>query len=555
MRVDSERATVRGAFEIIEEAVHLLRTCPAAAWAAYCLGTLPFILGLLVFWSDMSRSPVANRHLPGASFALALLFLWMKCWQTIFLRALRKSLTHGPPEKSQFSKVARWILVQCTLQPIGLFLLPLSILIVLPFPWVYCFFQNLTVLSAGASGSMRECVKKAWQQSSLWPRQLILIIVFLALFAFFVFLNWNIVGYALPGLIKSLLGIESVYARSGISILNTTFFAIMAGLTYLCVDPIFKAAFLLRCFYGESLRTGEDLKAELSALSVEAARFAALVVLTLFLIQGATVTAAERDSSPEPASQAPAASVSAPELDKAIQSVINQSKYTWRMQREFLVPDETANKGPIGRFLDRVRTSIKRIAVKVWNWTLDWLHRFNRNLSTNKSGSSGGFGWMMWLQVLLYVLIIIIVVAALYLLYRFFDRRARRASSVAAQPIQTVPDLSDENVGADQLEEDVWLVMAKDLVARGDLRLAMRAFYFSSLAHLAKRNLISLATYKSNRDYEREILRRSHALPQLTALFGENVSTFDRIWYGLHDVNMELTTRFAANVEKINSNT
>jgi hypothetical protein len=45
--------------------------------------------------------------------------------------------------------------------------------------------------------------------------------------------------------------------------LNTTFFATAFWLTYLCVDPIAKAVYVLRCFYGESLRSGEDLKAEL----------------------------------------------------------------------------------------------------------------------------------------------------------------------------------------------------------------------------------------------------------------------------------------------------
>ena len=65
----------------------------------------------------------------------------------------------------------------------------------------------------------------------------------------------------------SLLGIDSVYTRSSQSMSNTTFIAAMCGITYLCVDPIIKAAYLLRCFYGESLDSGEDLKAENAARS------------------------------------------------------------------------------------------------------------------------------------------------------------------------------------------------------------------------------------------------------------------------------------------------
>jgi hypothetical protein len=32
------------------------------------------------------------------------------------------------------------------------------------------------------------------------------------------------------------------------------------------VDPLFKTVFALRCFYAQSVRTGDDLKAELARL-------------------------------------------------------------------------------------------------------------------------------------------------------------------------------------------------------------------------------------------------------------------------------------------------
>ena len=83
------------------------------------------------------------------------------------------------------------------------------------------------------------------------------------------------------------------------------------------------------------------------------------------------------------------------------------------------------------------------------------------------------------------------------------------------------------------------------------MRLALRAFYFASLAHLATRNLITIAKFKSNRDYERELRRRGHSLPDLLSLFGENVSTFDSTWYGMHEINQEAVGQFLANVERI----
>ena len=63
--------------------------------------------------------------------------------------------------------------------------------------------------------------------------------------------------------------------------------------------------------------------------------------------------------------------------------------------------------------------------------------------------------------------------------------------------------------------------------------------------------MISIARFKSNRDYERELRRRGHSFPDLLPVFGDNLESFERIWYGLHEVNRELVDRFAANVERM----
>jgi hypothetical protein len=139
----------------------------------------------------------------------------------------------------------------------------------------------------------------------------------------------------------------------------------------------------------------------------------------------------------------------------------------------------------------------------------------------------------------------------LYFLWRY--KWKKRTATIDAEAIAAPPDLSDENVTAEQLPEDGWLRLGMDMIERGELRLALRAFYLASLAHLAERNLITLAKFKSNRDYERELQRRSHALPELTATFSDNVSVFDRVWYGLHDVPSDLLERFRVNVERIKS--
>jgi hypothetical protein len=146
-----------------------------------------------------------------------------------------------------------------------------------------------------------------------------------------------------------------------------------------------------------------------------------------------------------------------------------------------------------------------------------------------------------------------VVVATLLLVYHAVRalRRAYGEKIVEAVPAAIVPDLRDENVGAEQLPEDDWLRLARDLASKGEFRLALRALYLASLAHLARRELIVLARFKSNREYERELARRARAVPQLKTLFAENVSAFDRVWYGRHQATAELLAAVEANVAQL----
>jgi hypothetical protein len=183
-----------------------------------------------------------------------------------------------------------------------------------------------------------------------------------------------------------------------------------------------------------------------------------------------------------------------------------------------------------------------------------WLDKILRKLFSRRQPlphANYSFGWVTPLQVLLLVLLVAVVIALTLFFFRIWRERQVRLSPRIAEPLQPAPDLADENVGADQLPEDGWTKLARELLERGELRLALRAFYLASLAHLAGRNLISLAKFKSNRDYERELSRRGHSFPELRAVFEENVVVFDRIWYGLHEINRDLVGRFAENVARI----
>ncbi|HXA45557.1 MAG TPA: DUF4129 domain-containing protein, partial [Candidatus Angelobacter sp.] len=350
----------------------------------------------------------------------------------------------------------------------------------------------------------------------------------------------------LPQLGKMLFGIESNFTQSPLAMLNTTFFAAMFGLTYLCADPLLKTIYALRCFYGESLQSGADLKAELKPF-IQSAIKVAIAILLLSSIHFTTPASAQPAGTPTATDAKPG--VAPPDLDRVINRTIHEDKYLWRMPRETLAePDK--DQGVIASFFEKVGEMIRSCLRTLLDWIEEWWKKlFPHSREVPSTGS--GYGWILSLHLLLYGLAAAVIAALLIALFRLLRQSRREPAVTATVPIQPVPDLKDENVRADQLPEDGWTRLARELLERGEFRLAMRAFYLASLAQLAERNLISIARFKSNRDYEQELNRRAHSLPGLPAIFGDNISLFERTWYGTHEASGELVRQFADRVEQL----
>jgi hypothetical protein len=534
-----------GALETIEAAVHLLRVAPLGTVASYYLGALPFILGLLWFWADMSRNPFARQHAVEAALGLSGLFLWLKFWQAVFARKLRAQLSGESAAPLTLARAGRIFCTQTALQPTALFALPLALVPALPFAWVYAFYQSLTVEAEADFPTLRAVVNRSWRLAALWPAQNHVIQAVMALFSLFVLAGFCIAGMMLPELVKILFGIETVFSRGGTAMLNTTFFTAMAGLTFLCVDPILKAIYVLRVFQGDSVRSGEDLRTALKPFAASAQRPAAWLIIALSLASVMPLRAEVATPSPRAIETIPPQ-----ELDSAINEVIQQRKYTWRLPREKMTDSPEVEPGLIAGFFQSAGKMIRDAA----RATAEWIGRVLRRLFGSPRGMTpggSGYGWIMTKQMLLYGLLAIVISAVAVLLLRVWKKHRREAALTITQAIQPMPDLTDENLAADHLPEDGWTILARELLTRGEFRLALRAFYLASLAHLAERNLVSLARFKSNHDYERELARRAHAFPSLQSLFGENVASFDRVWYGRHEATGELVAQFAANVDRI----
>jgi hypothetical protein len=266
-------------------------------------------------------------------------------------------------------------------------------------------------------------------------------------------------------------------------------------------------------------------------------RVAVLSVLCVGLLFGASLHAAQTPTD--------SAEVASAQLDQKIDEVLDQPKYTWRLPREGVVED--ADKGVLTRFFE----SAGRLLKQGVNAVVDLVERLLRRVFSG-GGVSGlpGSGWMRS-SLLLYVLLTALVCLLAIFLIRTRRRRAAQAAPVTATTIDNVPDLTDESIRADQLPEDGWTSLARQLLENKEYRLAMRAFYLASLANLAQRRLVGIAHFKSNRDYETELRRRAHAIPALPSLFAENLVMLERIWYGLHAVDREQVLHFATNVDRI----
>ena len=511
------------ALEILEEAVHLLRSMPAAALCLYFIGALPFVLGFLYFWADMSEGAFAQEHAGLESLLVVLLFVWMNCWQTAFAAELRAKLSGTDSAPWTLHRIWRTALVQGGIQPTCFLLLPLAALATLPFARVFAFYQSVNCDGGGAT--FTEAVAAARKQAARWPQQNWIILGLISLSGLVCLVNLILLIFNGAYLLKSFFGFETMITRSMRSMINTTFFATVSALTYLAVDPLVKAVYALRCFYGDALSSGEDLRARLRR--IPAAKVAAAVLLAVVML-----------------APAQAETVSTDELNRAMDSVIQQPQFSWRLPRQTEPPGQNSF---ILQFAERIAEGIKQ-AVRT---LIDWFQKlFGGNEGMRDLPSPGGIAaGMRFLTIFLTASLLFI---AAFVIYRAFSQRVRSVAAVESRAAVAI-DISSDTASADQLPEEDWMRMGRELLAAGDLRLGVRALYLGALANLARRELISLTRSKTNRDYQREIERRARSTPHVLPAFAQSVGIYERTWYGRHAADGTTVEELMSTLERMRS--
>lgn len=555
MRQKKDRIEEKGAIEIIEEATQLLRKLPIDIYALYFLGSLPFILGFLYFWADMSRGAFAYKYAAEAAFSMTALYIWMKCWQAVFCERLHANLLGCSQPTWTFKRVLRLIAVQTAIQPISFIALPVSSVLMLPFAWVYAFYHNVSVAGNGMTSDIRTIYQEAWQQARLFTAQNHIFIMLYTLFGIFVFFNLAIIVYLFPKLLSTFLGIETSFSRATWVMFNSTLLMAAIGGSYLTLNPLAKTVYVLRCFYGESLQTGADLRVELNSFAISAKAAVNVILLMVFISLGSPANMADgaNNDTARINKQTTDFAISESELDSSMNEVISKREYSWRMPKGRVVKKEDA--GIIGKFISGLIDTIKdwlKPVLKLFKGAIKWIldKLFDWKIPAPADNISMG-NWMQSLRIVLYALIFIAALVLGFVLWRVFKSYQHDKIATDEPAAESKPNLSHDNTLADELPMNGWLKIAEDLMSRGDLRSAVRALYLASLSQLSRQKVIVIARFKSNKEYEQELYRKAHNAPELLAAFSGNMRIFEGIWYGKRQISDEALRIFKDNQTRI----
>lgn len=578
--------TAVGGLALVGQAIETLRAAPVAAFAAYYVGAIVFVLAFLFFWSDMSRSAFAAEHCAAASLAMAAAFVWLKVWQCAFAGIVWRYVTDEPSPAWTVRRVARMVCLQTALGATGLLVIPLAMLLAFPFGHTLAFYQNLSVAGDGTD-TMRETVARAWREARRWPRQNHVVIwlaspwmlgtamfvcfscawllmalspvslpfqdllgfvlavslmgslvLLFAPLGYVVAINVSVLLIVLPAVLRSLFGIATPFSVGGVyAVTNTTFLMTVFWICFLCLDPIVKTTYVLRCFYGESLRSGRDLLVELR-------RVVGRTVLVALLACGSLAAIPASGAESDAPLLTPPAAEPTQRLDDSIREVVRERRYTWRMPRERRpAPDDFEGPGWLRRLLERLFEGLRRVIETIGRALeefFDWLEKLLQGERIPSRGIS--LSWQEWIRVLLFTSLAAAASVLGIGLYRLWKRR----KTFRAQPV-AVPaavDLEDEATAADELPPNQWFSMAEDLRSQGDYRLALRAAFLGELAELARLGRLTIVKHKSNRDYIRELQRRAHDIPDVCSAFGSAVRLIEETWYGTHTADEAMFARF-----------
>jgi hypothetical protein len=261
----STESSLKGppAMEVLDEAVSLLRQTPLSTFTIYYLGAFPFCLALIYFYFDMTQGADAEEHLSGQALLLTVLYFWMKTCQAVFARKLLAQMESEDPEPWNAQRWLNAAVLQIIYAGSFVIVYPVALLITIPFGWVNAFYHNISIVATGPQSTVRSSLKEAMELSRLWPKQNHLIMGIMLVGLLVLFLNLAVFFSQVPELLNMLFGVQTVFDENSSAWSNSSFYLDVLVFCFLILNPLNKAVYALRCFYGRSRLTGADLRAEL----------------------------------------------------------------------------------------------------------------------------------------------------------------------------------------------------------------------------------------------------------------------------------------------------
>ncbi len=219
-----------------------------------------------------------------------------------------------------------------------------------------------------------------------------------------------------------------------------------------------------------------------------------------------------------------------------VSPALNPDEVRAQLQSIFMEPDMQPPPKPL---YERLSEAIGRVLSAFFRW----LSRVLGGL-----GGAGAGGWGVIVQwVIIAILVLLIAFGASYLVGRMEWRRVRR----------TPPPLSSEELlDARLLSSTEWHRLAQQLLAQGDLRAAVRAFYLGLLRLLHEARLLDYDPARTN--WEHLTRLRSPTLPdpavreQAYRLLQPLTLRFDYLWYGGDPATEQDVRQFEAAFETLN---
>lgn len=239
--------------------------------------------------------------------------------------------------------------------------------------------------------------------------------------------------------------------------------------------------------------------------------------------------------------------ITQPELNRQIERVLENPEFNWRESNS---PAQSSNQksliDQLISWMHQTFLSLGNTLNRLWKSLLnifDFRNFFPEAPTSDAQLPSGIFNTLTYL--------LWAALAGTLILFAIRLRKLSAAERPKAVLPPPMPDLTDEQIAANQLPDDEWSALARRKIAAGEFRQALRALFLAILALLASHRFIAVERWKSNSDYEKELRQKAKPRSNLLALFAQSRLGFERCWYGADSITSEELETYIGIYERI----